>query len=68
MQTNPSISLRDLLPHDGVFTRLVLGLPLHTQHLHAASVEGRRNADFDLLGQQGRLEVGFENDLKFEAK
>lgn len=40
-----------LLPDDGVFRGLVLGLALHADQLDPGGVQGRRDANLDLLGQ-----------------
>ena len=53
----------DSLPDDGVLGGLVLGLPLHADELDAGRVERGRDADLNLLRQQRRFEVGFDDHL-----
>lgn len=52
-----------LLPNDGIFRSLVLGLALQTDQLYAGSIQRRRNLHFDLLAQQRWFEIRFQHDL-----
>ncbi len=53
----------ELLPRDDVLARFVFGSSLHADELHIGGVGGNRNLDFYLLGLDGWLEVGLEDDF-----
>lgn len=57
-----------LLPNDGILGCFILCLAFHAEQLNPGSVEGRGNAYFNLLRQQGRLEVRFHNHLHFHLR
>ena len=54
------------LPYNRVLARLVLGLALHADELHAAGVQRGRDPNLDLLRQQRGLEVGLDHHLDLE--